>query len=142
MMAEMCIRVTEDDEIVEPISKKESHLMENIESNRALHRAFSVFIFNAENRLLLQQRSMDKITFPGYWTNTCCSHPLWKEDELNGRVGVCVAAVRKLDQEMGITSVKVSDFTYLCRILYKAPSDGIWGEHEGNLYNILNLALL
>ena len=41
-----------------------------------LHRAFSVFLFDADNRLLLQQRAASKITFPRLWTNTCCSHPL------------------------------------------------------------------
>jgi isopentenyl-diphosphate Delta-isomerase len=51
------------------------HLMKNI--NRGLlHRAFSVFLFNSENKLLLQQRAIEKITFPDRWTNTCCSHPL------------------------------------------------------------------
>jgi isopentenyl-diphosphate delta-isomerase len=42
-----------------------------------LHRAFSVFLFNSENKLLLQQRAASKITFPKVWTNTCCSHPLY-----------------------------------------------------------------
>ena len=41
-----------------------------------LHRAFSVFLFNSQNKLLLQQRAASKITFPKVWTNTCCSHPL------------------------------------------------------------------
>lgn len=45
-----------------------------------LHRAFSVFLFDHENRLLLQQRAHSKITFPGVWTNTCCSHPLFGYD--------------------------------------------------------------
>lgn len=42
-----------------------------------LHRAFSVFLFDSKNRLLLQQRAKSKITFPSVWTNTCCSHPLY-----------------------------------------------------------------
>lgn len=42
-----------------------------------LHRAFSVFLFDLEGRLLLQQRAHSKITFPGVWTNTCCSHQLY-----------------------------------------------------------------
>jgi isopentenyl-diphosphate delta-isomerase len=49
--------------------------MENINKG-LLHRAFSVFLFNSENKLLLQQRANEKITFPDLWTNTCCSHPL------------------------------------------------------------------
>lgn len=51
------------------------HLMENINKG-LLHRAFSVFLFDSQNRLLLQQRATEKITFPDMWTNTCCSHPL------------------------------------------------------------------
>jgi isopentenyl-diphosphate delta-isomerase len=47
-----------------------------------LHRAFSVFLFDSQNRLLLQQRASEKITFPDMWTNTCCSHPLNTPDEL------------------------------------------------------------
>ena len=37
----------------------------------------SVFLFDAEGRLLLQQRAAGKVTFPSVWTNTCCSHPLY-----------------------------------------------------------------
>lgn len=57
------------------------HLMTNIRKGM-LHRAFSVFIFNTKGELLLQQRASEKITFPDYWTNTCCSHPLYTPDEL------------------------------------------------------------
>lgn len=55
--------------------------MENINKG-LLHRAFSVFLFDSQNRLLLQQRASEKITFPNMWTNTCCSHPLNTPDEL------------------------------------------------------------
>ena len=55
--------------------------MANIDQG-LLHRAFSVFLFDNQNRLLLQQRADEKITFPGYWTNTCCSHPLMVQDEV------------------------------------------------------------
>lgn len=60
---------------------EKGHQMTNI-NNGMLHRAFSVFLFNQKGELLLQQRSDAKITFPGYWTNTCCSHPLYFEIEL------------------------------------------------------------
>ena len=40
-----------------------------------LHRAFSIFLFNDAGDVLLQQRSADKPLWPGYWSNTCCSHP-------------------------------------------------------------------
>jgi isopentenyl-diphosphate delta-isomerase len=113
------------------------HLMENINKG-LLHRAFSVFLFDSQNRLLLQQRATEKITFPDMWTNTCCSHPLGIPGETGTTLeesvqGVRRAAVRKLDQELGIKSsqVPIDDFKFLTRIHYKAPSDGKWGEHEG-----------
>jgi isopentenyl-diphosphate delta-isomerase len=62
--------------------------MTNIDQGM-LHRAFSVFLFNTKGELLLQQRSDAKITFPGYWTNTCCSHPLYFPEEMvdEGQLG-------------------------------------------------------
>lgn len=110
--------------------------MKNIEQG-LLHRAFSVFLFDSKNRLLLQQRASEKITFPDMWTNTCCSHPLGIPGEtgvdLNESIeGVKRAAQRKLDQELGIKKeeVPIDNFQFLTRIHYKAPSDGKWGEHE------------
>lgn len=52
------------------------HLINKKDGSLMRHRAFSVFLFNSESKLLLQKRSDEKITFPGYWANTCCSHPL------------------------------------------------------------------
>ncbi|MFX4740593.1 NUDIX domain-containing protein, partial [Acinetobacter baumannii] len=51
--------------------------MEKIEAHEKalLHRAFSVFIFNDDGELLLQQRAVSKYHSGGLWTNTCCSHP-------------------------------------------------------------------
>lgn len=102
-----------------------------------LHRAFSVFLFDEQNRLLLQQRATEKITFPDMWTNTCCSHPLAMPSETGASLtesvaGVKRAAQRKLDQELGIPAeqVPIDNFRFLTRIHYKAPSDGKWGEHE------------
>ncbi|KAK4385750.1 Isopentenyl-diphosphate Delta-isomerase I [Sesamum angolense] len=108
--------------------------MEKIESENLLHRAFSVFLFNSKYELLLQQRSSTKVTFPLVWTNTCCSHPLFRDSELieENALGVRNAAQRKLLDELGIPAedVPVDQFIPLGRILYKAPSDGKWGEHE------------
>lgn len=83
-----------------------AHLMENINKG-ALHRAFSVFLFDSEGKLLLQKRASEKITFPDCWTNTCCSHPLTRPDEMiiEKQMGVKNAASRKLEQELGITDV-------------------------------------
>ncbi|BFZ60197.1 isopentenyl-diphosphate delta-isomerase idi1 [Saitoella coloradoensis] len=136
LMEEVCIVIDETDTPLGSASKKTCHLMENI-NNNLLHRAFSVFLFDEENRLLLQQRADEKITFPGMWTNTCCSHPLsipgeTGSDLASAVLGVKRAAVRKLDQELGIPAgqVPLEKFTYLTRIHYVAPSDGLWGEHE------------
>lgn len=64
---------------------KKGHLIpppSSIETKSPLHRAFSVFLFHPETgKLLLQKRADEKITFPGMWTNTCCSHPLTTVDE-------------------------------------------------------------
>jgi isopentenyl-diphosphate delta-isomerase type 1 len=112
------------------------HLMTNIDKG-LLHRAFSVFLFNSKNELLLQQRATEKITFPDMWTNTCCSHPLGIPGETGVELpeaveGVKRAAQRKLDHELGIKAaqVPIEKFKFLTRIHYKAPSDGKWGEHE------------
>lgn len=110
--------------------------MTNIDKG-LLHRAFSVFLFNDKNELLLQQRASEKITFPDMWTNTCCSHPLMIPGETGSNLAECVegvkrAAQRKLDHELGIKQeqVPIENFRFLTRIHYKAPSDGKWGEHE------------
>ncbi|KAI9592395.1 isopentenyl pyrophosphate isomerase [Syncephalis fuscata] len=133
LMEECCIVIDEQDQRIGAESKKTCHLMTNIDQG-LLHRAFSVFLFDDQGRLLLQQRADEKITFPGFWTNTCCSHPLNKEDELTeeNQLGVKRAARRKLEHELGIPESQISldEFKYLTRIHYKAPSNGIWGEHE------------
>jgi len=110
--------------------------MTNIDKG-LLHRAFSVFLFDSKNRLLLQQRATEKITFPDMWTNTCCSHPLGIPGEGGAELaeavtGVKNAARRKLEHELGIKPEQVpfEDFHFLTRIHYKAPCDEKWGEHE------------
>ncbi|XP_055834228.1 isopentenyl-diphosphate Delta-isomerase I-like [Solanum dulcamara] len=134
MFEDECILVDENDRVVGHDTKYNCHLMEKIEAENLLHRAFSVFLFNSKYELLLQQRSATKVTFPLVWTNTCCSHPLYREAELieENALGVRNAAQRKLLDELGIPAedVPVDQFTSLGRILYKAPSDGKWGEHE------------
>ena len=154
LMEEVCIVIDNDDKPIGSASKKvcmcltstlcasvpadhiEGHLMTNINGG-LLHRAFSCFLFDSKNRLLLQQRASEKITFPGMWTNTCCSHPLGTPGETGADLdtavqGVRRAAQRKLDQELGIQAkqVPLENFQFLTRIHYKAPSDGKWGEHE------------
>ncbi|KAK3650144.1 isopentenyl-diphosphate delta-isomerase idi1 [Elasticomyces elasticus] len=136
LMDEVCIVLDDHDNPIGSASKKVCHLMENIDKG-LLHRAFSVFLFDSQNRLLLQQRATEKITFPDMWTNTCCSHPLGIPGETGATLDAAVAGVkraaqRKLDHELGIKAhqVPLDKFNFLTRIHYKAPSDGKWGEHE------------
>jgi len=140
LMQECCIVVDDNDKVLGFESKKKCHLNVNIEGG-LLHRAFSIFLFNSEGKLLLQQRAADKITFPLYWTNTVCSHPLqFLEGEVPAKeqpemdekeaIGVKRAAKRKLKHELGIVLDNEERFHYLTRILYKAPSCDVWGEHE------------
>lgn len=118
--------------------------MTNIDKG-LLHRAFSVFLFDKNNKLLLQQRATEKITFPDMWTNTCCSHPLGIPGEGGDNLpdavsGVKNAARRKLEHELGIKPEQVpfEDFHFLTRIHYKAPcGDGKWGEHESRWHDPL-----
>jgi isopentenyl-diphosphate delta-isomerase len=136
LMDELCIVLDWNDRVIGSASKKTCHLRTNINKG-LLHRAFSVFLFDRQGKLLLQQRADEKITFPGMWTNTCCSHPLAIPSELGHGLessvkGVKRAAQRKLDQELGIKkdSLPLEHFDFLTRIHYVAPSTGAWGEHE------------
>lgn len=129
MMAEAVLQVDENDHIVGPISKADSHF-----GSGALHRAFSVLLFDKKNRLLLQQRAHDKITFPSVWANSCCSHPLASAEEMNEQnaMGVKIAAVRKLEQELGIdpSSVPIEDFHFITKMKYSARMNAEWIERE------------
>ncbi|PVU93357.1 hypothetical protein BB561_003333 [Smittium simulii] len=133
LMEERLILVNESDQNVGSDTKKNCHLITSQNEGR-LHRAFSVFIFDSQNRLLLQQRAEEKITFPNYFTNTCCSHPLSFPAEIDeaNQLGVKRAAIRKLEHELGITKdqIPIDNIKYLTRILYKSPSDSKWIEHE------------
>ncbi len=131
MMSEQVILVDEQDIPIGPMSKVDSHRGEG-----TLHRAFSILLFDENDRLLLQKRASHKITFPGVWANTVCSHPLYIEGELNEKGplgdGSKVAAVRKMEQELGIAigDVPHDSIHFITRMLYRARADEIWVEHE------------
>lgn len=148
MLKDQCILVNDDDQVTGHSSKYDSHRFTPAQPQGLLHRAFSVFLFDSQNRLMLQQRAASKITFPKVWTNTCCSHPLYgyeptevdtDADIANGTVpGAKSAAIRKLQHELGISphQVPLSSFKYLTRLHYSAKDvgtygdDAEWGEHE------------
>lgn len=107
------ILVDEFDKAVGSMEKMEAHVA------GVLHRAYSVFIFNAEGKMLLQQRALSKYHSGGLWTNACCSHPYL------GQV-IKEAAAQRLFEEMGFTChiEKAFEFTY------KAEFDNGLTEHE------------
>ena len=129
LMAEAVIAVAEDDSVIGPMSKLEAH-----QGAGHYHRAFSVLLFNTKGEMLLQQRSSDKVTFPNVWANACCSHPLHspEELELENAMGVKRAAVRKLEQELGIDPAQVStdDMVYMTKMRYSARMNEEWIERE------------
>ena len=148
MIKDECILLDENDTIIGHVNKKQSHIFSPEQPRGQLHRAFSVFLFNNDGKLLLQQRASDKITFPSVWTNTCCSHPLSGQtpNEADGEAavadgsvpGVKAAAVRKLLHELGIdaSQVPITKFKFLTRLHYWAADvvthgpEAPWGEHE------------
>ena len=112
-MIEEVVLVNEKDEAVGTMEKMAAH------EQAILHRAFSVFIFNKNGDVLMQQRAHSKYHSGGLWTNTCCSHPRPGEE-------VVAAATRRLQEEMGFTTnlTKAFDFTY------KAVFENGLTEHE------------
>lgn len=113
MIEEKVILVNENDEPVGLMPKLEAH------EKALLHRAFSVFILNEQNEIMLQQRAQHKYHSPLLWTNTCCSHQ--REGESNVEAGT-----RRLQEEMGF-SVPLKE---LFHFIYKAPFDNGLTEHE------------
>ncbi len=91
-------------------------------SDTPLHRAFSVFLFNDKNELLLQQRALSKKTWPGIWSNSCCGHPQLHEKTAD-------AASRRLQQELGIEISADDLWCALPDFWYRAVLDGVV-EHE------------
>jgi isopentenyl-diphosphate delta-isomerase len=113
MLEENVILVNEKDQKLGTMPKIEAH------EKGVLHRAFSVFIINNKQELLLQQRAFSKYHSPGLWTNTCCSHQREGETSID-------AGRRRLKEEMGIdVSIK-----YLFSFIYKTEFDNGLTEHE------------
>ena len=112
-MEEQVILVNKRDEPIGLMGKMEAH------EKGLLHRAFSVFIFNSQQEVLLQQRASCKYHSPNLWTNTCCSHPRAGETNLQ-------AGERRLQEEMGMQVPLEEVFSFI----YKAPFDNGLTEHE------------
>ncbi|KJH41932.1 isopentenyl-diphosphate delta-isomerase [Dictyocaulus viviparus] len=130
-LSEKCIAVDEHDNIIGGVTKGNAH---NV-ATMSLHRAFSLFAFTPDKRLILQKRSAKKlsfqITFPCLWTNTCCSHPLFTANEQSGTAGVIAAVIRKVKHELGVVDLDPKKCYVMGRFLYKAVgADMVWGEQE------------
>lgn len=110
---EQVILVNENDEPIGSMEKIEAH------EKALLHRAFSVFILNDKNEVMLQQRAASKYHSPLLWTNTCCSHQRAGETNI-------AAGKRRLLEEMGFQV----DLKELFSFIYKAPFDNGLTEHE------------
>lgn len=113
MVEEQVILVDTDDNPIGTMNKMEAH------EKAVLHRAFSVFILNDKNEVMLQQRAAHKYHSPLLWTNTCCSHQRVGETNIE-------AGKRRLFEEMGFTA----ELKELFHFIYKAPFDNGLTEHE------------
>ncbi|PJF18990.1 Isopentenyl-diphosphate delta-isomerase [Paramicrosporidium saccamoebae] len=97
--------------------KMSSHYLTSSDPHQLpLHRAFSIFLFNPQHRLLLQRRALGKHTFPGIWSNTVCSHPLRSDAD------ICAAIQRKLQQELGIDGISSDELVFMGKMRYAALS--------------------
>lgn len=109
----MVILVDENDTAIGAMDKLEAH------EKACLHRAFSVFIFNSDGKLLLQKRADSKYHSGGLWTNTCCSHPAPGQDTVE-------AAHQRLMMEMGMDT----ELEYVLKFKYRSAYENGLTEHE------------
>ena len=111
---EPLVLVNSDDEELGSLAKSACH-----DGGGVLHRAFSLFVFNAAGETLLQRRHASKRLWPGYWSNSCCSHP---------RIGEHIAGAvrRRAQDELGL----LVRGEFLFKFEYRASFAGVGTEHE------------
>ena len=97
-----------------PLATEPKPLVHHAETR--LHLAFSIFLFNSNGELLLQQRALTKKTWPGVWSNSCCGHVMLHEKTID-------AAKRRLKFELGISGVELK--LILPDFRYRAEKDGV-----------------
>ena len=114
---------SEDEELilVDADDREQGHLSKAAchDGTGVLHRAFSAFLFNAAGELLLQQRAESKRLWPGYWSNSCCSHPRRGES-------MAIATQRRLDEELNLAA----DLRFAYKFRYQASYGDLGSEHE------------
>jgi isopentenyl-diphosphate delta-isomerase len=134
-LTDTLIEVDRHDNIIGPVPKLDSHLAAAI-TKGTIHRAFSVFLFSKKTHaLLVQKRCESKIVFPREWANTCCSHPLFIESEMENvsgdQIGIKRAAVKRLKIELGLSGIPTASLSFKEKILYRQLSPGgTFGESE------------
>ena len=111
---EQLILVDSHDREIGFLAKADAHL-----GRGTLHRAFSLFVFNPAGELLLQQRANGKRLWPGYWSNSCCSHPRRGET-------MDSAIHRRLQEELGLAA----ELEFLFKFRYRSQYDSHGAEHE------------
>ena len=112
-MEENVILVDKNDTQIGLMSKLDAH------KKGILHRAFSVFVLNNNNEIMLQKRAYNKYHSGGLWTNTCCSHQREGENSIE-------AGKRRLLEEMGFeTELKI-----ITSFIYKVEFENGLTEHE------------
>ncbi|MEZ5559485.1 MAG: isopentenyl-diphosphate Delta-isomerase [Pseudomonadales bacterium] len=111
---ELLVLVDSNDREIGQLDKSSCH-----DGDGVLHRAFSVFVFNGAGELLLQRRAAGKRLWPGYWSNSCCSHPRAGE-------ALTEAVTRRVEQELGLSL----PLRYLYRFEYQARFGDLGSEHE------------
>ena len=112
--SEPLIVVDQHDHVLGHDSKAALH-----QGSGTLHRAFSIFLFNPQGEVLLQQRSDRKTLWPAFWSNTCCSHPRRGETYE-------IATQRRLEEELGVSA----ELAFTHRFQYQAQYDAAGAEHE------------
>ena len=111
---DLLVLVDDNDQAIGLRDKKQCH-----EGRGILHRAVSVFLFDAQNRVLLQQRHVDKPLWGGYWSNSCCTHPFFREEPVD-------AAKRRVDEELGLDV----ELEFVYKFEYRAEWTATACEHE------------
>jgi isopentenyl-diphosphate delta-isomerase len=111
---DLLILVDSSDEEIGGLDKEACH-----DGSGKLHRAISVFIFNRDGDLLIQQRHAQKRLWGSAWSNSCCSHPRVGEE-------TDVAARRRVAEELGLET----PLRFLFKFEYRSGYDEIGTEHE------------